>query len=592
MQPVADRKLFGCLIQIVTDSDKRTRLEDHSGGKGTILLGLLRAESLTATQKDKVLVNEESNAHILAGVRGELTLASFNDYFRTFNKLQLYLPIAARASDDTTIQMIHAIVFKDPGVNTIFELKFANAPHMQIDATVSTVREVLRSRMVAQEIHDIHSPSKRSNPSGQSALSAISAAARTIEEFESIRQRDGGLSDLHHAALADAKSVVAGPDPKKNQRGPKKEKKEWKKMQKTGDKAKSAGSKVEVPRDPDGRVTAWIQGMPPCNCGANHLFRDCPTRGAKPHTATLAAAGCFGCDPNVLGNDVLLTGFNFGDNSGEEPRIHEVHEAMVFTHASATESPIVDALGQRDAPLTYPWSYSTGIQSCVRTFDTASCHPMIVNSHWSVSEGEHAGVYRGCWSDVSALVADREIGVAMPFLHEIDALQHARLTIELPGYNLTDHRMPIVTTHVPTGDQMHIESSEIVTSRSALVLASIPAQDAIPIPSPLEADSIVAPTPAEVDIPPEIPTQVANLVGALGVAPEATLTRPGVLIDLGIEPFAAESLTARPRVTLDLGVESSDEESESPPPSPPPSPPAWSPPRLANLLPLRPRRGR
>ena len=89
--------------------------------------------------------------------------------------------------------------------------------------------------------------------------------------------------------------------------------------------------------------------MPPCNCGENHHFRDCPTRGAKPNTAALAASGCFGCDPDVLGPGVVLSGFNF-DGQCDEERIHEVHEAMVFTNA--TESIIVDVLGQRYAPLT------------------------------------------------------------------------------------------------------------------------------------------------------------------------------------------------------------------------------------------------
>ena len=73
----------------------------------------------------------------------------------------------------------------------------------------------------------------------------------------------------------------------------------------------------------------------------------------------------------------------------------------------------------------------------------------------------------------------------------------------------------------------------------------------------------------------------------MGVAPEATLTRPGVLIELGIEELADESAEYRAALRrsaiIDLGVESSsDEGPESPPPSPPPSPPEWSPPSLAN----------
>ena len=44
------------------------------------------------------------------------------------------------------------------------------------------------------------------------------------------------------------------------------------------------------PRDKEGCITHWIDGMSPCNCGENHLFRNCPNdgRNAK-QTASFAA---------------------------------------------------------------------------------------------------------------------------------------------------------------------------------------------------------------------------------------------------------------------------------------------------------------
>ena len=143
-----------------------------------------------------------------AGVRGELNLNSFNIFLRKFYQLQNYVPLAAPSSDDTIIQMLHSIIFKDSGVNTVFEIKLANSPNMNLDLTVSTVREVLRSRMVSQEIAGIHSPTGRTT---NTALSAVQSAARTIDKYETIRQRTGGLSDVQHAALGEAKTVVAGP---------------------------------------------------------------------------------------------------------------------------------------------------------------------------------------------------------------------------------------------------------------------------------------------------------------------------------------------------------------------------------------------
>jgi hypothetical protein len=42
---------------------------------------------------------------------------------------------------------------------------------------------------------------------------------------------------------------------------------------------------VEVPRDSDGNITKWVEGMRTCRCGINggkHLFKDCPVGGKPP----------------------------------------------------------------------------------------------------------------------------------------------------------------------------------------------------------------------------------------------------------------------------------------------------------------------
>ena len=52
------------------------------------------------------------------------------------------------------------------------------------------------------------------------------------------------------------------------------------KEQKT-DAASAEG--VTVPSDAEGRVTHFIDGMPPCSCGGKHLYRDCTSGGGNPN---------------------------------------------------------------------------------------------------------------------------------------------------------------------------------------------------------------------------------------------------------------------------------------------------------------------
>jgi hypothetical protein len=61
----------------------------------------------------------------------------------------------------------------------------------------------------------------------------------------------------------------------------------------------------------------------------------------------------------------------------------------------------------------------------------------------------------------------------------------------------------------PHDPGMRSKTFEIVTTLLAIILTSTPAKDPTPILTPHEVDSVVATTPAQDDIPPEISTQVA-----------------------------------------------------------------------------------
>ena len=46
--------------------------------------------------------------------------------------------------------------------------------------------------------------------------------------------------------------------------------------------------KVKPPRDEDGRITHWVEGMDKCSCGGKHLYRDCDKdKGAPKDTSNV-----------------------------------------------------------------------------------------------------------------------------------------------------------------------------------------------------------------------------------------------------------------------------------------------------------------
>ena len=44
-------------------------------------------------------------------------------------------------------------------------------------------------------------------------------------------------------------------------------------------------SQLVIPRDSDGKILRWVDGMQPCVCGANHLYSECPDPNTKPPRA-------------------------------------------------------------------------------------------------------------------------------------------------------------------------------------------------------------------------------------------------------------------------------------------------------------------
>ena len=75
------------LLCIVMDTDVKQRLAQACGGSGRALVPLLKAEAAKATGKDRTLVASKLSSFVNKGHIGELTLQSFNDHYKEYNRL-------------------------------------------------------------------------------------------------------------------------------------------------------------------------------------------------------------------------------------------------------------------------------------------------------------------------------------------------------------------------------------------------------------------------------------------------------------------------------------------------------------------------
>ena len=113
--------------------------------------------------------------------------------------------------------------------------------------------------------------------------------------LSAIVSNGGRLSATQKLAFSNASALVAGPpDLVKKGRGRLFKQTVKPPTPSPSVKGQKDGETVTIPRDPDGRVTHWVEGMSLCNCNGKHLFRDCPTEGKKDKQSGHFADNTFG----------------------------------------------------------------------------------------------------------------------------------------------------------------------------------------------------------------------------------------------------------------------------------------------------------
>ena len=216
-----DQKMHRSLMYALSDvPDTAAALQASSGGSGQKLLASFIALKTEATQQDLTLVTNQLNQFIVNGFSGDLKLETFNAHYKAFGEVLRNVPPDKRSADVSYIvMMINSIMYKDPSIRDLWEIKSTVTANMDQLATVlKLARSILRSRKVAKEIDEISTPTSHPSLSADnrvvSATKAEKAALATLKSVKSLVSQ--GAENSKVAAL------LAKVDPEKDKKEKKK----------------------------------------------------------------------------------------------------------------------------------------------------------------------------------------------------------------------------------------------------------------------------------------------------------------------------------------------------------------------------------
>ena len=175
---------------------------------------------------------------------GALTLTSFNSFLKNFYKLQRATPPSSRKSEPAIFEMIKMVAIKDPEYRKEFKQELAIQKPANVTALTTLVREMLRSDQVYDQLDELRSGTT-------TRLTNAQAAAIEKAGIDATRLGTSEAQKVAEALLAKTRA-----DPRKT---------DWRPPRGN----RPGGGGVEVPRDSDGNITKWVEGMRTCRCGIN-----------------------------------------------------------------------------------------------------------------------------------------------------------------------------------------------------------------------------------------------------------------------------------------------------------------------------------
>lgn len=259
-------KLMATLHHVFGHAEPSAALFRAAKGCPYALVSSLIARCNASTMADRSVVSAEFDAIRAGGIPGQLRLDKLTDFNLRYQRAKASLAPSARPSAASEVQMIDLFAFRDADLRHEYRMQSIATPPADMTAAIKIIRDILTSRLRAEQLD--------AATAGEQPTSFIAADAGGTKPGPTQPPPTGAATDAAKLeALAALAASLGIKDPTKLLSALKKTKGKGKGPK---DKGKGEEKKVKVPRDSDGKILRWVEGMGPCKCGGNHLYRDCP----------------------------------------------------------------------------------------------------------------------------------------------------------------------------------------------------------------------------------------------------------------------------------------------------------------------------
>ena len=265
-----DRDFANSLINIIGDSTLRASLMAECKGSGRKLVGLIQATADKLTNKEKQVARAEFETYSASPIFGTIDLTSFNLWYEQYERKLRRVPKLLRVAESVTVQTLIGQVFRDVSTADLFdvELRLEKPDPNDLLINLKVIRAFLQDRESTKQLRDAFAGGVDSP--GALALASLGYTTDQIALLLAAAAADKPGSTKHLQLVA----AQMPRDPIKDLRA-----------------AAPAGGWVKAPRNDDGSVSHFIEGMEPCSCGVGggkHVRRDraagCTVPDFKPST--------------------------------------------------------------------------------------------------------------------------------------------------------------------------------------------------------------------------------------------------------------------------------------------------------------------
>ena len=316
-----DAHLCKSLASIIQVTTRRLALVKLAQGSTASLITLIKAEETKLTSGQKTAAKTQFADFVREGFPGAIELDSFESHLLAFKKQVNRLVPAHRQVVDLRQEVEDMINLADEELGALLRIEMTLKPPGSDDEHLDLIRKLLRTRETNQKLRNLHGKTGNAgSAAAQHVLIATSLRSAGVNTADSART---ALTNVGYAgtALETALAVWSttrdpamrgnggnggnanggnggghGGAARGGGRG------SGRGATGRGSAGRGTGNWVKAPRDADNVLTGWIEGMMPCNCGANTGGQPGALAGAGKHLQKTAGCGLLktGDTPRVV----------------------------------------------------------------------------------------------------------------------------------------------------------------------------------------------------------------------------------------------------------------------------------------------------